>query len=439
MGCGVSSQSLSSEVQQKEAQQIDSIVEPQMEKDSADAHGTDFEALLLPEGKLPTGVRRFGLSVNYELLDGWVKQPSPCCAAAATAGALNALRHLKRDDDGAMSHLDVLQARTCTATHCNHNRIRSQVMARNQAAHAQKLQGSAERCLGASLSALDEHLQVKLSAAALTLDHKECTRKFVLGLVKEITAEQCQSGHEAECFQLLLPLITQDEEAAEEEEEEEEDAGPSGDVDSVETITVKPAPADEVMAFDFNSGSKKGKKGGKPKRNSVQEPWQWKKAVWGWLKAKAGVAKLLREKPSTGPIGSGNLLAAIKEVDREDCRHHLKGSTLMTKRGCSGVHKLGKDDSEAEVTAQWRQLTAEFCKENAVLLFHLTNHYALIYAMREWIDDDGTVVRQMLTARRGQRPKVWLDWTEARQIMLKWAGYNIMLITCTEVMSIEAC
>jgi len=262
MGCGVSSQSLSSEVQQKEAQQIDSIVEPQMEKDSADAHGTDFEALLLPEGKLPTGVRRFGLSVNYELLDGWVKQPSPCCAAAATAGALNALRHLKRDDDGAMSHLDVLQARTCTATHCNHNRIRSQVMARNQAAHAQKLQGSAERCLGASLSALDEHLQVKLSAAALTLDHKECTRKFVLGLVKEITA---------------------------------------------------------------------------------------------------------------------------------------------------------------------------------VLLFHLTNHYALIYAMREWIDDDGTVVRQMLTARRGQRPKVWLDWTEARQIMLKWAGYNIMLITCTEVMSIEAC
>ena len=45
--------------------------EPEMEKDSADAFATNFESLLLPEGKIPINVRRFGLAVNYELLNGW--------------------------------------------------------------------------------------------------------------------------------------------------------------------------------------------------------------------------------------------------------------------------------------------------------------------------------------------------------------------------------
>ena len=40
----------------------------------------------------------------------------------------------------------------------------------------------------------------------------------------------------------------------------------------------------------------------------------------------------------------------------------------------------------------------------------------------------GKLMRQMLTARRGQRPTVWLDWSEARKIMIGWSGYNMMRI-----------
>ena len=52
--------------------------------------------------------------------------------------------------------------------------------------------------------------------------------------------------------------------------------------------------------------------------------------------------------------------------------------------------------------------------DRCALILHLTNHYALIYALREWADDKGTLTRQLLTTRRGQRPTQWIDWAEIR-------------------------
>ncbi len=66
---------------------------------------------------------------------------------------------------------------------------------------------------------------------------------------------------------------------------------------------------------------------------------------------------------------------------------------------------------------------------NEVLLFHLKNHYALIFAAREWVDDrSGQCVRQVLTARKGQRPSAWVDFSEVREVMLGWDGYKIIAI-----------
>ena len=319
-----------------------------------------------------------------------------------------------------------------------------QVMAQNKSSRADKLQASAERCLGAPMGPILEAVQEKLSGEGLTLDHKGCSRKCVLDLVRTITAEQCVSETAPDCFKLLQPLIEQDKATQEaEEEEEEEEAEPSVLAEDEQTDKAVVSSKDEVMAFDFGSdNNKKGKKGATKRSSSVAEAWSWQKAVWSWMKARAGVAKLLRDKPSTGPIGSGDILTAVKEIDRDDSQHHLSGRTLMSKRGQSGIHKIGKDDSEEAVTAQWEILRADFSSGQSVLLFHLTNHYALIYAMREWIEPGGLVVRQILTARRGQRPTVWMDWTEARQIVTKWAGYNILRISCSTQdapLVIEAC
>lgn len=67
-----------------------------------------------------------------------------------------------------------------------------------------------------------------------------------------------------------------------------------------------------------------------------------------------------------------------------------------------------------------------------MLLFHLKNHYALVFACREWTDDrTGECVRQLLTARRGQRPVVWMDFAEAREVMLGWDGYKMMAVSTT--------
>ncbi len=64
-----------------------------------------------------------------------------------------------------------------------------------------------------------------------------------------------------------------------------------------------------------------------------------------------------------------------------------------------------------------------------MLLLHWNNHYALIFAMREWYyPREDRHVRELLTARKGQRPTVWVDFIELRESLLSWDGYKVMVI-----------
>ncbi|CAM9576640.1 unnamed protein product, partial [Choristocarpus tenellus] len=82
-----------------------------METDTTeDEDVVDLNALLLPGGILPVDVDRFSLSYSKALFGGWVKQDSPCCAAASVAGAWNGLMGRHRLDRGSFSSENVLSA-----------------------------------------------------------------------------------------------------------------------------------------------------------------------------------------------------------------------------------------------------------------------------------------------------------------------------------------
>jgi hypothetical protein len=88
--------------------------EPLIEMDSTDGEEVlDLPGLLLPPGFTPllsmVGVGdKFSISYSARALQGWVKQPSPCCAAASAAGAWNASRGFGRNDPRAQSHLTMV-------------------------------------------------------------------------------------------------------------------------------------------------------------------------------------------------------------------------------------------------------------------------------------------------------------------------------------------
>ena len=87
-----------------------------------------------------------------------------------------------------------------------------------------------------------------------------------------------------------------------------------------------------------------------------------------------------------------------------------------------------------------------------VLIYHLKNHYALIFALREWEEEKiappptkedaqqsadvrfeavRVRVREVLTARKGQGPSEWVSFEEMRETLLAWQGYKVLSVKLT--------
>ncbi len=80
-----------------------------VEKDTDDIEDiTNLVEYLLPSQSILNEASSFGVHYNRNIFNGWVKQPSPCCAASSVAGAWNAVHGYHRQDLTATHHTDVL-------------------------------------------------------------------------------------------------------------------------------------------------------------------------------------------------------------------------------------------------------------------------------------------------------------------------------------------
>jgi hypothetical protein len=167
--------------------------------------------------------------------------------------------------------------------------------------------------------------------------------------------------------------------------------------------------------------------------------WNWKKDFYELMKAKVGILKLQGDKPTTAPIGNWGILSAIHQISEQfGYGSYIQGRLFMGKKKTKSTKldiALSLKDNEETIQQQWQALKNAFEDPKQVLLFHLTNHYALVFAIRDWLDldENGNVIqhRQILTARKGQRPTAWIDFTEIRDILLGWEGYKMMCVQST--------
>ena len=171
-----------------------------------------------------------------------------------------------------------------------------------------------------------------------------------------------------------------------------------------------------------------------PGPKSSEKKWDWLSALLEIIKNKAGLVKLRADKPSTAAIGNWGIMDAVKEIsEKNSFGTSITAQLFMGKKRSSKSkvdYPLSRKDSDEAISTQWDALRSCFSRPNKVLLFHLKNHYALIFALREWYDEDKQVsVRQLLAARKGQRPTAWIDFSEARETMLGWEGYKIIAIS----------
>jgi hypothetical protein len=150
------------------------MADDKIERDTADIEDVNnLLGVLLPDGQIPQDCSQFGFAFNKKLFDGWVKQPSPCCAAASLAGAWNCLSDTPRTHPNAINHLDILIIYNQILT----DQMRKKIV-------------SFERCLGAPINDL-------LSYFEEILFHKDApkpkkgyapTKSFVLSSIRNFIA-----------------------------------------------------------------------------------------------------------------------------------------------------------------------------------------------------------------------------------------------------------
>ena len=343
-----------------------------VEQDTVESE--DIQNLLeyvLPSGGVPANASSFGLQYNKRLFNGWVKQPSPCCAAASVAGAWNSLSNLHRSDHNAVQHNNVLDL--------YREMFKSLIESK---------QASFERKLTSPIASFLEVLKYQLSLLGKEIGGKKgfgASKKVVLVIIKQLVKEFCENNKELventnpdanelrqktaiESFKDLLVeegFIVQNELEAIDSElaaVKSESAAPkesTGDSDYEHETSSEDegAVAGEVVTVAVKGASKKA---ASLKKAAKDGQWDWKKDLMELLRNMAGLAKLNRAKSSTAAIGNWGVMDVTSRLSEAkntgsyvSCRLFM--GQKKTAKSKVDVAVSAKDD-EAAITAQWDAL-----------------------------------------------------------------------------------
>eukprot|EP01062_Namystynia_karyoxenos_P072233 TRINITY_DN6820_c0_g1_i1.p1 TRINITY_DN6820_c0_g1~~TRINITY_DN6820_c0_g1_i1.p1 ORF type:complete len:635 (+),score=182.38 TRINITY_DN6820_c0_g1_i1:76-1980(+) len=148
-------------------------------------------------------------------------------------------------------------------------------------------------------------------------------------------------------------------------------------------------------------------------------------ALRGLFRSEISVARLGAELASTSGVGNCHVTRCLARL----CPSLPLHAELLLSARSAARHKISAGDDENAINAQWAALLSAMGTPNCALLAHLPNHYALVFALRSWQDSQGVQQRQLLTARKGQRPTAWIDFEEIRTRFAGSSRYAVYLVT----------
>ena len=439
---------------------------------------TDF---LLPEGGI-IGVDRFSLVVSRNAFAGWVAQPSPCCGAASVAGAANAAIGIGHDAPAAISH-----AHVCAIYHG--------ILAEQ----AVKKAAGIARLIGvASIDPALDALRTELALDGLSLGGrkekackgKEAMARLTAVAAASLTQHEGEEGEEARMWSALWEVLEPLHVAAA--------AGggggaTGGPLEEVNHHFAASAEGKAAVVKEREGGKEGGDEpeddeeagGGEASAAGDKYDLKVRKELKLLLSKLGGMEQLAPEldRPCTWFIGNWGMSAAIRalrgpafdaagemgevvdprmvslcadahDTGRAQLCAQLRCRTLVGLR-CKGSPpppiQLKKGDGEEAIEAAWLALKAAFSTARTCMILHQKGHYALMFAMRDWVDGDeaaeehadghdvdaynvdghaeGRRVRQILTCRKGQRPTTWVDWREVHGYITGWNGYAIIEVS----------
>ena len=356
-----------------------------------------------------SAMEKISIHTHPDLLSSWVEQKSPSCAAAAVAGAFNILSSRWRELQGNFGGGDGAVSETPEETPDAPVPLAVEGKKKEAAAHDDSSSSSCMRLQGSDIIAMYVARWEKAVRAARR-DIMELLNVSSLDDDRTEESEEQGGGNGEDLLNIIAAAL---------EGKYGIEFHPKLDgLDLFLPSCVHTA----LDAWDADPGAKKEVK--HAFNHSRKEIESKVKTWWGKL---GGLSKLTAEKPSTAPIGNDTILKIFEKV-RDDYGAPIRTWRFMSSKKCQC--QVSESDDDIKITAHWNNLKACVANPSQVLLFHLQNHYSMIYAARENDADTGYggkhLIRQVLVAKPGQQPCRWIDFVSVRETILSWVGHAII-------------